>query len=220
MRNPRRLLLLVLLAIAAYGLSYAGMVQPSEEIVWLESGDIKTYVEPGYGFDDPTDLGSRVTSVFFWPAHWLDRRLRTKTWTRPARLGRIRSNEQFRMPSSRNNPSGEAVNDPQILLWLDDERDPVKEKWQHYFPIEDPEVVWLKSYADFVGWISNHGLPAAICFDHDLGEDKSGFDAAKWLTEYCLSQEKSLPAWNIQSANPIGKENIASLLNSFERIMR
>jgi len=28
-----------------------------------------------------------------------------------------------------------------------------------------------------------------------------------------------LPAWNIQSANPIGKQNIAALLDSFDRTM-
>ena len=114
----------------------------------------------------------------------------------------------------------ETVTDSLTLLWLDDERDPAEEKWHAYFPIQVSAVVWLKTYSEFVDWITDHGLPAAICFDHDLGEDKSGFDAAKWLTEYCLNENRTLPAWNIQSANPIGKENIVSILNSFERITK
>ena len=105
----------------------------------------------------------------------------------------------------------------ETLLWLDDERDPEDARWRSYFPLPEPMVIWVKTYEQFVDWISTNDLPNAICFDHDLGEERSGFDAAKWLTEHCLNNGKPLPAWNIQSANPIGKENIASLLRSFER---
>lgn len=112
-----------------------------------------------------------------------------------------------------------AVTDSQTLLWLDDERNPADEKWRPWFPITDPQVVWIKTYATFVEWVTNNGLPDAICFDHDLGENESGYDAAKWLTGYCLARKKALPRWNIQSANPIGKDNIASVLSSFERVI-
>ena len=110
------------------------------------------------------------------------------------------------------------MKDPSTLLWLDDERDPTDSQWHGYFPVSRCAVVWLKTYSDFVGWISANGLPNAICFDHDLGEGPSGFDAAKWLTEYCLDHNTALPSWNIQSANPIGRDNIASLLKSYERV--
>ncbi len=107
----------------------------------------------------------------------------------------------------------------QLLIWLDDERDPEDSRWESYFPINDPEVIWVKSYEEFVVWISSKEHPDAICFDHDLGDGPSGYDAAKWLTQHCLANGLKLPLWNIQSANPIGKENIVSLLKSFERIM-
>ena len=103
------------------------------------------------------------------------------------------------------------------LLWLDDERDPTNKRWSVYFPIESPQVVWVKSYLEFVDWITANSLPSAICFDHDLGDGPSGMDAAKWLTENCLDANAKLPAWNIQSANPIGKKNIEALLSSFAR---
>lgn len=105
-----------------------------------------------------------------------------------------------------------------ILLWLDDERNPLDEKWRVFFPVANPSIVWVKSYTDFVNWISDHGLPDAICFDHDLGEDRSGFDAAKWLTEYCLARKKSLPFWSSQSANPIGRQNILSILETYRTL--
>lgn len=105
------------------------------------------------------------------------------------------------------------------LVWLDDERDPADPRWQEYFPVAPAEVTWLTCFSQFVLWIEQNGLPDSICFDHDLGEGPSGYDAAKWLTEYCLDHQLRLPKWNIQSANPIGKENIRSLLESFERMV-
>lgn len=110
------------------------------------------------------------------------------------------------------------------LLWLDDIRNPFDEngKWLVFSPIPQPfEVVWVKNYTDFVWWIRMNGMPDAICFDHDLGEEgaeeKTGLDCAKWLIEYCMDNRFKLPAWNVQSANPVGKENINTLLNNFKR---
>lgn len=60
-----------------------------------------------------------------------------------------------------------------ILLWLDDIRDPFEDnnKWLVFSPIpldEISEVIWVKSYNEFVNYINNYGVPAGICFDHDL----------------------------------------------------
>ena len=48
-------------------------------------------------------------------------------------------------------------------------------------------------------------------------KEKTGFDCAKWLVDYCLDNNKSLPLYNIQSANPVGKSNIDSLLINYIR---
>ena len=124
------------------------------------------------------------------------------------------------------------------LLWLDDIRNPFENDWLVFSPIEQPfEVSWVKSYKEFCEWITKNGLPDAICFDHDLGmevaiearakgmskrksrqlkqQEKTGYDCAKWLVEYCLDNHFQIPKWNIQSANPVGKDNINGLLLSF-----
>lgn len=124
----------------------------------------------------------------------------------------------------------------QVLLWLDDVRDPSEKlrgdgTWLVFSPIKQPyEVIWVKSYQEFVNWINQNGLPTAICFDHDLGFtneyyiendiespelEKTGMDCAKWLVDYCIDNNKKLPLYNIQSANPVGKANIDSLLKNF-----
>lgn len=122
------------------------------------------------------------------------------------------------------------------LLWLDDVRDPMERDWLVFSPIERPFIVtWVKSYDEFTEWIKKNGLPDGICFDHDLSDfqamksgypemmdevawpesEKTGMDCAKWLVEYCLDNNLKLPPYNIQSANPAGKENIDGLFKSF-----
>lgn len=104
------------------------------------------------------------------------------------------------------------------LLWLDDIRNPLEDGWLVFSPIEQPfEVIWVKNHQDFIDWINVYGLPDAICFDHDLGEDKTGFDCTKFLVDYCIDNDKDLPLYNIQSANPVGKDNIDGLLKNFIR---
>lgn len=116
------------------------------------------------------------------------------------------------------------------LLWLDDERNPHLNNWLVFSPIEQPfEVVWVKKYHEFVSWIKENGLPDAICFDHDLSDinikkstyiEKTGYDCAKWLVDYCIDNNKELPLYNIQSANPVGKENIDSLLKNYIKYVK
>ena len=102
------------------------------------------------------------------------------------------------------------------LLWLDDYRNPYENDWLIFSPIgRDVEVIWLKSYNEFIEYIEQNGMPDGICFDHDLGEENTGYDCAKWLVEYCMDNGLSIPKWNVQSSNPVGKENINSLLNNF-----
>jgi hypothetical protein len=128
------------------------------------------------------------------------------------------------------------------LLWLDDLRNPHEGKWIEEFApdyLNSGSIIWVLNYEEFIEWIRKNGLPEMICFDHDLGEDvaiklvskgfnkkkarevkklaKSGYDCAKWLVDYCLDRDLQIPDWNVQSANPVGKENINGLLNNAKK---
>lgn len=129
-------------------------------------------------------------------------------------------------------------------MWLDDLRDPTDNIWNNWIARQgvnptDYDITWVKNYDDFTDWIVNNGLPDVVCFDHDLGQDiaieryttggmsktqakklkkletMSGFDATKWMVNYCMDNDLRLPNWYIQSANPVGAENIKSYLQSF-----
>jgi len=92
-----------------------------------------------------------------------------------------------------------------IKLYLDDIRTPKTEGW---------DIV--RNYDDFVAWIELNGIPNEVSFDHDLGEntEKTGYDAAKWLGQYCIDNGLPLPKHNVHSANPVGKANIEAYLNN------
>jgi hypothetical protein len=118
----------------------------------------------------------------------------------------------------------------QKKLYLDDVRTPKSDGW---------DIV--RSYDEFVNYIEINGVPDEISFDHDLSrehtkyffdngghknppnplegkfEEKTGYDAAKWLCDYCWTNGIPLPKCNVHSANPVGSDNIKFLLKNFEK---
>lgn len=121
-------------------------------------------------------------------------------------------------------------------LFLDDERIPAKVTW-----VELPLGPWVvvRNYQEFVDVITRDGLPEFITFDHDLADEhypfnkpgmgpkqgdkidydkykeKTGFDCAKWLVDYCIDNDRNLPKYAIHSKNTVGAENIRGLFENF-----
>ncbi len=95
----------------------------------------------------------------------------------------------------------------EIYIYIDDMRQP---------PI--PNAIWVKSYDDAIavvrgldeGEIPDFPLPLVIDFDHDLGEEKTGYDFAKWLIE-----QSYIGKFRIHSMNPVGANNIRQLLKHY-----
>lgn len=103
------------------------------------------------------------------------------------------------------------------LLFLDDNRDPHDDKFKNFLPHTDYETIhWVKNYTQFALYLEVHGLPHAISFDHDLGKEKSGKDAANFLVEYCMDNDEPLPEFYAHTANPVGERNIMELLFNFK----
>lgn len=61
----------------------------------------------------------------------------------------------------------------------------------------------VRSYHQFVNYTNKFGLPQLISFDYDLGypDNKTGYDAIKWLVEYCYNNHSELPICYVHSAN-------------------
>lgn len=113
-------------------------------------------------------------------------------------------------------------------LFIDDERLPKSVNW-----VEMPLGPWIiaRNHDDFVKYIMQHGLPSFVSFDHDLGlehyvtgnpnydkyKEKTGYDCAKWLVEYCMNNNLEFPDYQVHSMNPIGRENIRSYIESYKK---
>ena len=103
------------------------------------------------------------------------------------------------------------------LLWIDDARNPMEDDWMNFSPIgRNCKVVWAQSYQEAIDFLEKE-WPDAICLDHDLGEEKSGYDIAKYIVDRCIDEGKKLPEFASQSANPVGRENIITLLSNYKR---
>ncbi len=125
-------------------------------------------------------------------------------------------------------------------LFLDDIRNPKdcvnglvpsmlnKFYWEHDWNI-------VRSYDQFVSWIVKNGLPDFISFDHDLadvhyttdfsnfndgGKEKTGYECAKWLANYCMDMKLDIPRFVVHSQNPVGKANIQSYLDNAKRFLQ
>lgn len=100
----------------------------------------------------------------------------------------------------------------------------------------------VRNYDEFINYIQNNDMPALISFDHDLADfhyeykteeyeslseeemimkfgsiEKTGLDCAKWLVDYCMDNNETLPDFMVHSANPTGKVNIESYLNNAKK---
>ena len=100
----------------------------------------------------------------------------------------------------------------------------------------------VRNYGEFVEYIEKNGLPDLISFDHDLADfhyefkpedyenmsedemnmkfgsmEKTGLDCAKWLVDFCSSNELNIPDYFVHSANPLGKENIINYLENAKK---
>ena len=125
------------------------------------------------------------------------------------------------------------------ILWLDDMRNPwetplgCKKSWGEMYsktiqnnPNDLPYIFWVKDYKEFVEFfedLKNNnfdalGMPTEVCFDHDLGYDGTGKDAANYLCNFCMDNNLPLPEYESHSSNPKGRENILSYLDNFVRV--
>lgn len=107
-----------------------------------------------------------------------------------------------------------------------------------FYPINYVNKEWtiVRNYDEFCDTLETKGLPMMVSFDHDLADihyakdykfeenyepvdptdEKTGFDCAQYLINYCVKHHEQLPKYAIHSMNPAGSENIKRLLENFK----
>lgn len=87
----------------------------------------------------------------------------------------------------------------------------------------------VRDYNEFIDYIMENGVPDVISFDHDLDSEHydgsidiasyiehTGYDATKWLIDYCRTYNVPFPEAYCHSANPVGKENIEIAISKYK----
>lgn len=98
--------------------------------------------------------------------------------------------------------------------------------------------VIVKNYREFTQYIKDNGAPDFVSFDHDLADEhymkkhtsdfpeyyndgtykeKTGYDCAAFLIEYCMDNNIKFPPFAIHSQNPVGTDNIKSLIENYKK---
>jgi hypothetical protein len=95
----------------------------------------------------------------------------------------------------------------EIQLWVDDQRSPPLDFNAH-----------ARTYAEAIKYLES-GEIVAIFLDHDLGEEKTGYDIAKWIEEKAFHGEIPRIQWSIHSANPVGTPRIAQSLHNADKYL-
>lgn len=131
-------------------------------------------------------------------------------------------------------------------LFLDDFRKPIQcvnymyRRIGNKNPVYLQEWVVVKNYDEFVDYITIHGMPELISFDHDLSDahysgeisnatdwedyyllsdrEMTGYDCAKWLVDYCETNNKPLPEFYVHSMNSVGTQNIQRYLDNYKKM--
>ena len=106
-----------------------------------------------------------------------------------------------------------------IILWLDDMRDPnnYKDFYINQYVRDCDEIVWVKNYREFCNYLNSNEFPAYVFFDHDLGEELTGYDCCKYMVDFLMDNNIDPNDYHfiVQSANPVGRENIYGLVNNY-----
>lgn len=89
-------------------------------------------------------------------------------------------------------------------IWVDDMR-PAPEEFARHCKTYNQTIASLNYFMWCEGGID------VISLDHDLGEEKSGYDIAKYIVE----EQIPIGAFAVHSANPVGAKNIRELLTHY-----
>lgn len=92
------------------------------------------------------------------------------------------------------------------LLYVDDIRKPNIIRYSTY----SYEIIVSRNYDDAINML-NICKFNAIDLDHDLGEEKTGYDICKYIIENNIKLDRVY----IHTSNPVGRDNMKHLLERY-----
>jgi len=97
-----------------------------------------------------------------------------------------------------------------MQVWLDDQlRPPLFNRLTG----EKVEWVWAKTFQEAIDYLSS-GQVTEISFDHDLAEEKTGYDVACWIEREAEIGRLTPIHYQIHSGNTVGAGKIDAAMKS------
>jgi hypothetical protein len=120
-------------------------------------------------------------------------------------------------------------------LFLDDQRD-LYQAFQMTLDNDYKNRKWyiVRSFNEFCEFVSRNyfekkTVPLMVSFDHDLADEhysfqsepipylkfieKTGYDCAKWLIDFCIQNGIDIPNYKVHTVNFVGEKNIVNVFN-------
>lgn len=93
-----------------------------------------------------------------------------------------------------------------VKLYIDDVRNPPDDTW-----------VLVRTVEEAQDHVRVFGMPTIMSLDHDLGGDATVMQFLHWLTDNYF--DNGPPTFVVHSANPIGRDNMISYLESWRKAL-
>ena len=96
-----------------------------------------------------------------------------------------------------------------LLIFIDDMRFPKADIYEDF-----DDIFIYRNYKDSIkalNFLKDKDYEIYMSLDHDLGEDKTGYDIAKYIVENNIN----IGGFNIHSMNVVGRKNIRDLLTHY-----
>ena len=107
------------------------------------------------------------------------------------------------------------------LLFIDNHRFPSEIDWMEddsrVYIVEDWDIV--RDYDEFVNYIDATGVPSVVSFGYKLSKNKTGYNCAEYLIEYCIRYDVMPPVQLCHSKHKSGKKKINVLWDKFINIL-
>ena len=92
------------------------------------------------------------------------------------------------------------------VLYVDDIRQPNI----HIYDLTNTNIDIVTNYVDAINKL-NTNMYQIIDLDHDLGEDKTGYDICKYIIEHNIKCSE----YRIHTSNVVGRQNMTQLLSRY-----
>ena len=88
----------------------------------------------------------------------------------------------------------------------------------HHYEVMLKEVEAHQNNSKFVFWMPGGDDEfEGMNLTFDYGPEKTGYDCAKWLVDFCVDRGVQFPKYTVHSMNPVGSQRICGYIDNAKK---